>query len=61
MISFRLKGKKKKESWMRGQQSYPLIIIIYEHVNSKLGRPHAKTPCTDSRSQSIYFRGFKPN
>ena len=25
---------------MRGQYSYPLIIIIYEHVNSKLGRPH---------------------
>ena len=60
MISFRLKGKK-KESWMRGQQSYPLIIIIYEHVNSKLGRPYTKAPCTDSQSQSIYFRGFKPN
>ena len=35
--------RRRKESWMRGQQMSPLNNV-YQHVNSKLGRQHTWAP-----------------
>ena len=35
--------RRRKESWMRGQQMRPLYDV-YQHVNSKLGRQHTWAP-----------------